>query len=142
MDSINLSEPPKYTIIFKIINFIIATLSILCGLSEIFTKFDYFFQGILIILIGFLIIYLEFKIPPKLFTYFSSFFSFLGRGSIYIIIAILNLHGSFIRFIIALFILLVGIVYIGLEFINNIEPPANMSGENGFINNDEFDDII
>lgn len=141
MDSINFTSPPKYTVIFKILNFVIATLSILCGLSELFSEFDYFFQGLLIIFIGLTIFYLEFKIPPKLFTYASSFFSFLGRGCIYIIISILNMHGGVIRYSVAFFMFVVGLAYVCLEFVNNVQPPSNMSGESGYID-DGLDDVI
>lgn len=112
-----------------------------CGLTELFTAFDYFFQGLFVILMGVLIGYLEFKIPPKLFTYASSFFSFLGRGSIYILISMLNLHGPFIRLIIAVVLLIIGIIYVVLEFIPSIHPPANMQGEQG-LSDDILDDVI
>lgn len=110
-------------------------------MTELFSRFDYFFQGLFVIGIGILIGYLEFSIPPKLFTYASSFFSFLGRGAIYILIAVLNLHGSFIRLIIALIILVIGVVYVVLEFLPSIQPPANMQGEQG-LSDDILDDVI
>lgn len=116
-------------------------LQVLCGVTELFSRFDYFFQGLFVIGIGILIGYLEFRIPPKLFTYASSFFSFLGRGAIYILISVLNLHGSFIRYIIALVILLIGVLYIALEFLPSIKPPSNMQGETG-LSDDILDDII
>lgn len=110
-------------------------------MTELFSRFDYFFQGIFVIGIGILIGYLEFRIPPKLFTYASSFFSFLGRGAIYMLIAVLNMHGSFIRYIIALVLLLIGVFYVVLEFLPSIHPPANMQGEQG-LSNDILDDVI
>lgn len=147
MDSIDFNDTApvagKHSFIFKTLNFLIAILCVLCGASELFTRFDYFFQGTFVVLLGLLIAYLEFRIPPKLFTYASSFFSFLGRGGIYIFIAVLNLHGSFIRFIIAGVILTIGILYCILEFVPGVQPPLNMSGEQGLaISDDPFDDII
>jgi hypothetical protein len=147
MDSIDLSDDivasgSKHSAVFKALNFLIAILSVLCGISELFTRFDYFFQGTMVVLLGGLIGYLEFRIPPKLFTYASSFFSFLGRGGIYILIAVLNLHGSFVRFIIAGVILAIGVLYCVLEFVPGVQPPQNMSGEQGLAVDDGFDDII
>jgi hypothetical protein len=140
MDSIDLSGKPKYAAIFKGVNFFIAFVCIFLGATELFTRFDYFFQGILILFIGLLIGYLEVNIPPKLYTYASSFFSFLGRGAIYILISILNLHGTFERYVAAMIIMVIGFVYVGLEF-TGIEPPENMQGEAGW-NGDVLDDVI
>lgn len=112
-----------------------------CGISELFSRFDYFFQGLFVIGLGLLIGYLEFKIPPKLFTYASSFFSFLGRGVIYMLIAVLNMHGSYVRYLIAFVIFIIGLVYSVLEFLPSIQPPENMQGEQG-LTHDILDDVI
>lgn len=143
MDSIdlNVTTSSKYSIVFKVINLLVSMLSVFCGLSELFSRFDYFFQGVFVFFLGLLIGYLEFKIPPKLFTYCSSFFSFLGRGGIYLLISILNMHGSFIRWILAFVLFVIGIFYIILEFIPSVVPPENMQGDHGF-GDDILDDII
>lgn len=143
MESINLEDDtnPCYAVVFKIINLVVAALSVICGFSELFSRFDYFFQGLFVTGLGVLIGYLEFRIPPKLFTYASSFFSFLGRGCIYMLIAVLNLHGSLVRYIIAFVLLATGILYACLEFVSSVQPPNNMQGETGF-SDDMLDDII
>lgn len=147
-DNENINTSRKYWIIFKICNLVVSVISLLLGLSELFSRFDYFFQGILIIIISLLIIYLELinNPNPKIFVYASSFFTLLGRGLIYIIIGLLNLHGSKIRFILSILIILIGLSYSLLEF-SNIEPPENLQGQekwainNNSINNnlDDFD---
>lgn len=57
------------------------------------------------------------------------------------LIAVLNMHGSFIRYIIALVLLLIGVFYVVSEFLPSIHPPANMQGEQG-LSNDILDDVI
>lgn len=143
METINLEDTgeSRFGVVFKAVNLFVAFLSTACGITELFSRFDYFFQGLFVIGIGILIGYLEFKIPPKLFTYASSFFSFLGRGAIYILIALLNLHGSVFRYLVATVILFIGIIYIFLEFLPSVQPPENMQGEHG-LGNDILDDII
>jgi len=111
------------------------------GLTELFSKIDYTFQGLYVIFLGVIIGYLEFKIPPQLYSYCSSFFSFLGRGLIYILIAILNFHGSAVRILASLVVFVVGVVYCALEFIQSIQPPENMQGEQG-LSTDGLDDVI
>jgi hypothetical protein len=143
MESISLDEAmvSSYAIVFKVFNFIVAILSVFCGLTELFSRFDYFFQGLFVVGLGLLIGYLEFNIPPKLFTYASSFFSFLGRGGIYMLIGVLNMHGSLTRWIISFILFSIGIVYAILEFVPSIIPPKNMQGEQG-LSDDILDDII
>lgn len=115
-------------------------LQVICGATELFSRFDYFFQGIFVIILGVLIAYLEFRSPPLLFTYASSFFSFLGRGAIYLLLAVLNMHGSAERWIVAALLFVIGIVYVVLEFLD-VQPPLNMQGNQG-LGDDILDDII
>ncbi|KAH3668658.1 hypothetical protein OGAPHI_002412 [Ogataea philodendri] len=130
-----------FSIVFKIVNLVVAVLSVLTGLTELFHGFNYFLQGLYITALGGIIGYLEFKNPPQLYAYASSFFSFLGRGLIYVLIASLNFHSSVIRLLAAVVLLLIGIVYIVLEFIPSIQAPENMQGERG-LSTDELEDVI
>ncbi|ODV82622.1 hypothetical protein CANARDRAFT_204824 [[Candida] arabinofermentans NRRL YB-2248] len=130
-----------FSIVFKGINLFVAVVSVLCGVTELFKGFSYFLQGLYIIGLGGLIGYLEFKIPPQLYAYASSFFSFFGRGAIYILIALLNFHGSIFRVLAALITLVIGAVYIGLEFVPSIQAPSNMQGEQG-LSTDDLEDVI
>ncbi|GMG40615.1 unnamed protein product [Ambrosiozyma monospora] len=130
-----------YGVLFKGLNLFVSFIAVVSGLSEITSGFDFFFQGIYVAALGALIGYLEFKIPPELFTYASSFFSFLGRGLIYILIAILNFHGGWLRILAAVLVLLVGLLYAALEFIPSIQAPENMQGEQGLAT-DVLDDVI
>lgn len=125
---------------FKGTNLVVGGLMFVCGFTELITGFDYFFQGIYVMIISAVIIYLEFQIPAKLFTFASSFFSFLGRGAIYLMLSILNFHGSLLRISVGLFVFVVGWVFIGLQF-TTIQPPKNMQGEAGLAD-DILEDVI
>lgn len=144
MDSIDFDNTSSTNsvlpMVFKVTNFIVGGLMFICGFTELITGFDYFFQGIYVMIISTVIIYLEFQIPPKLFTFASSFFSFLGRGAIYLMLSILNFHGSSIRIELGLLVFVIGWVYIGLQF-TNIQPPKNMQGEVGLAD-DILEDVI
>ncbi|KAG7869927.1 hypothetical protein KL918_000131 [Ogataea parapolymorpha] len=111
--------------VFKVVNLAVAAISV----------------SLYILGLGGVVGYLEFKNPPQLYAYASSFFSFLGRGLIYVLIAILNFHGSVFRVLAAVIVLLAGIVYIVLEFIPSIQAPENMQGERG-LSTDELEDVI
>ncbi|OWB61441.1 hypothetical protein B5S29_g2331 [[Candida] boidinii] len=100
-----------------------------------------FFQGLCLIVFSILITYLEFYIPPKLFNFCSSFFSFLGRGIIYILLAALVAHTSTIRYFCGLYIFGFGLLYIVYQYNNSIIPPTNMQGEPG-LSTDDLDDVI
>lgn len=144
MDSIDFEDTSSTNkalpMAFKCINILVGTLMFFCGLTELITGFDYFFQGIYVMIISVLIIYLEFQIPPKLFTFASSFFSFLGRGSIYLMLSILNLHGSTLRIELGMFVFAIGWIYVGLQF-TNVQPPKNMQGDGGLAD-DILEDVI
>ncbi|KAG7884825.1 hypothetical protein KL938_001082 [Ogataea parapolymorpha] len=114
-----------FSAVFKVVNLAVAAISV----------------SLYILGLGGVVGYLEFKNPPQLYAYASSFFSFLGRGLIYVLIAILNFHGSVFRVLAAVIVLLAGIVYIVLEFIPSIQAPENMQGERG-LSTDELEDVI
>ncbi|QPG77092.1 hypothetical protein FOA43_004496 [Brettanomyces nanus] len=142
MDTVDFeSTGSDFAVVFKAVNLAVAAVAFFSGLSELFSGVAYTFQGIYVAALGLLIGYLEFKVPPQLYSYCSSFFSFLGRGLIYFLIAILNFHGSAIRIISAFIIFVIAIVYIVLEFVQSIQPPENMQGEQG-LSTDGLDDVI
>lgn len=112
------------------------------GLTELFLNVPYFFQGLYISLIGIIIIHLEFRTPPLLYTYCSSFFSFLGRGIIYGMIAVLNFHGGYIRVSTAIVVAIIAGIYATLEY-SGVRAPVNMRGEVGLGELDDgLDDVI
>lgn len=142
MDSVDFENTGSdFSVMFKVINLTVALISVASGITELFSGIDYTFQGIYVAALGSLIGYLEFKIPPQLYSYCSSFFSFLGRGLIYILIAILNFHGSILRILAAFLVFIVGITYCILEFIQSVQPPQNMQGEQG-LSTDGLEDVI
>ncbi|KAG7729027.1 hypothetical protein KL948_004064 [Ogataea haglerorum] len=114
-----------FSAVFKVVNLAVAAISV----------------SLYILGLGGVVGYLEFKNPPQLYAYASSFFSFLGRGLIYVLIAILNFHGSVFRVLAAVLVLLAGVVYIVLEFIPSVQAPENMQGERG-LSTDELEDVI
>ncbi|KAG7738093.1 hypothetical protein KL923_003640 [Ogataea haglerorum] len=126
MDGIDFENTGSdFSAVFKVVNLAVAAISV----------------SLYILGLGGVVGYLEFKNPPQLYAYASSFFSFLGRGLIYVLIAILNFHGSVFRVLAAVLVLLAGVVYIVLEFIPSIQAPENMQGERG-LSTDELEDVI
>ncbi|CAR65961.1 DEHA2G12782p [Debaryomyces hansenii CBS767] len=126
---------------FKIANLAVAGLSILSGLSQLFSGIQSFVLGIYIIAFGGVIGLLEFRVPAEAYAYASFLFSFIGRGIFYTLIGASINGGSAFRIIAGLLIFVVGLVYISLEAIPSISPPENMNPEGIAIGiNDE--DII
>lgn len=83
---------------------------------------------------------LEFRVPAEAYAYGSFLFSFIGRGVFYTFIAASINGNSVFRIMAAVFIFIIGLVFIGLEAVPSISPPDNMNPEGINIGNDE--DII
>ena len=69
---------------------------------------------------------LEFQIPPQIARYASFMFSFLGRGIFYLFVGCIIMGDNWWKYTAGSIVALVGIAYVGLEFVPSIEPPANM----------------
>lgn len=69
---------------------------------------------------------LEFQIPPQVARYASFMFSFLGRGVFYLFIGGIVMGSSWWKIAAGAVVVICGGVYIALEFVPSIEPPANM----------------
>ncbi|EOO01499.1 putative copi-coated vesicle protein [Phaeoacremonium minimum UCRPA7] len=112
---------------FRIVNLVVAVIMVLGGISQFFPiGFQPIIIGCYVIIFGLATGLLEFQIPPQVSRYASFLFSFIGRGIFYIFVGSILLHDGVLRIIAGSIVGLVGVVYVVLEFIPSIEPPANM----------------
>lgn len=139
-----MSLPPTF---FKYANLIIgtiATLSAVGQLSLIFTEFNGFIQGLFAIILASLIIYLEFKIPSKLYKFASFYFNFAGRGTLHLLLASLLGHGQagIFKIFAILILVLSGFAYFFCQVAPFIEEPDNFKiNDNAImVGDDQFDD--
>ncbi|CRK27620.1 hypothetical protein BN1708_014862 [Verticillium longisporum] len=112
---------------FRIVNLVTATIMVLGGIAQFFNfSFQGIIVGVYVIIFGLCTALLEFQIPPQVSRYASFLFSFLGRGVFYIFIGSILLSDNVLRIIAGSIIGIIGVSYVVLEFIPQIEPPANM----------------
>ncbi|KAL4872597.1 hypothetical protein BDV12DRAFT_161840 [Aspergillus spectabilis] len=116
--------------IFRIVNIVVGVIMILGGISQFFgdTGFGPIILGVYVILFGLIVAGLEFlpNIPDYVYRYASFLFSFLGRGVFYIFIGCIVLNSHVLRIIAGSIVGVIGLGYVGLEFVPSIEPPSNM----------------
>lgn len=115
--------------VFKVVNLTVAGLSVLCGLSQLFSGFQSFILGLYVIAFGATVGVLEFRIPSQALTYGSFLFSFVGRGVFYILLSAVINSISWFRLFAAIIIFLVGVVYVVLENVSSVGLPDNMNPE-------------
>lgn len=115
--------------VFKIANLVVAGLSVVSGVSQIFNGIQSFLLALYIISFGVVIGFLEYSVPQEAFVYASFLFSFIGRGVFYTLIASIINGASFFRVFASLIIFIIGLVYIGLEAVPSISTPDNMRSE-------------
>ncbi|KAF4774469.1 COPI associated protein [Colletotrichum scovillei] len=117
---------------FRIVNLATATIMVLGGIAQFF---NFNFQGIIVgayvIIFGLCTALLEFQIPPQVSRYASFLFSFVGRGVFYIFIGSILLSDGVFKIIAGSIVGLIGVAYVVLEFVPQIEPPANMREADG-----------
>ncbi|POR33041.1 Golgi apparatus membrane protein TVP15 [Tolypocladium paradoxum] len=113
--------------IFRIVNLVVATITVLGGIAQIFGfTLQTIVVGAYMIIFGLSIALLEFQVPPQISRYASFLFSFVGRGVFYIFIGCLLLGKFVVQNIAGGTVGIIGIGYVVLEFIPSIEPPSNM----------------
>ncbi|TQN67504.1 Golgi apparatus membrane protein tvp15, partial [Colletotrichum shisoi] len=124
---------------FRIVNLATATIMVLGGIAQFF---NFNFQGIIAPLSSVLDnarpsqeslsnVVPEFQIPPQVSRYASFLFSFIGRGVFYIFIGSILLSDGVFKIIAGSIVGLIGVAYVVLEFVPQIEPPANMREADG-----------
>ncbi|KAE9578207.1 hypothetical protein CGMCC3_g6053 [Colletotrichum fructicola] len=117
---------------FRIVNLVTATVMVLGGIAQFF---DFSFQGIIVgayvIIFGLCTALLEFQIPPQVSRYASFLFSFIGRGIFYIFIGSILINNGIFKILAGSIIGIIGVAYAALEFVPQIEPPANMREADG-----------
>ncbi|KAH3687286.1 hypothetical protein WICPIJ_001709 [Wickerhamomyces pijperi] len=85
---------------------------------------------------------LEFQVPPLTHQYASFLFSFLGRGVFYILLGILISKSGALSIINGLLVIIIGAVFIALEFVPSIEAPDNFRTDGGVLIDDEENEVI
>ncbi|KAI1817798.1 Golgi apparatus membrane protein TVP15 [Poronia punctata] len=113
---------------FRIVNLVVGVIMILGGISQFFfhPSVQSIIVGAYVLLFGAFVGLLEFQIPPQVSRYASFMFSFIGRGLFYIFVGSILLSDHWSRYVAGTIIGLVGVGYVGLEFVPSIEPPTNM----------------
>ncbi|KAK9374529.1 Golgi apparatus membrane protein TVP15 [Lipomyces chichibuensis] len=115
---------------FRIVNLVIGALMVLGGIASFFPLgFRTVVLAIYTILFGALVITAEFSMPSQIARYASFLMSFIGRGLFYIFIGALILAPGALRIVGGSVVMLVGAIFIVLEFTPSIEPPTNMRGD-------------
>ena len=74
---------------------------------------------------------LEFQIPAQVQRYASFMFSFLGRGVFYVFVGSILLDSFWAGYASGAIVGVVGLAYVVLEFLPQIEPPPNMREADG-----------
>ncbi|TGO65644.1 hypothetical protein BELL_1001g00030 [Botrytis elliptica] len=116
-----------YSDAFRLVNLAVGVFMVLGGISQFFPLgFQSIIIGCYVIIFGICTALLEFQIPPQVSRYASFLFSFVGRGIFYVFVGSILLHDHVLRIIAGSLIGIIGLIYIGLEFVPSIEPPANM----------------
>ncbi|APA13026.1 hypothetical protein sscle_10g077960 [Sclerotinia sclerotiorum 1980 UF-70] len=117
---------------FRLVNLAVGIFMVLGGISQFFPLgFQSIIVGCYVIIFGICTALLEFQIPPQVSRYASFLFSFVGRGIFYVFVGSILLHDHVLRIIAGSLIGIIGLVYIILEFVPSIEPPANMREADG-----------
>ncbi|KAK9358293.1 Golgi apparatus membrane protein TVP15 [Lipomyces starkeyi] len=115
---------------FRIVNLVIGALMVLGGIASFFPLgFRTVVLAIYTILFGALVITAEFSMPSQIARYASFLMSFIGRGLFYIFIGALILAPGALRIVGGSVVMLVGAIFIVLEFTPSIDPPTNMRGD-------------
>ncbi|KAI9827198.1 MAG: Late Golgi vesicles protein [Thelocarpon impressellum] len=100
---------------------------VLGGISQFFTiTIKGIIIGVYVIIFGLANAGLEFQIPPYVARYASFLFSFLGRGIFYVFVGSILLSNKWYDIVAGTIIGAAGVGYAVLEYIPQIEPPANM----------------
>ncbi|ATZ55871.1 Bctvp15 [Botrytis cinerea B05.10] len=121
-----------YSDAFRLVNLAVGVFMVLGGISQFFPLgFQSIIIGCYVIIFGICTALLEFQIPPQVSRYASFLFSFVGRGIFYVFVGSILLHDHVLRIIAGSLIGIIGLIYIGLEFVPSIEPPANMREADG-----------
>ncbi|TGZ80834.1 COPI associated [Ascodesmis nigricans] len=113
--------------VFRLVNLAVGAIMVLGGISQFFPiSLQSVVIGCYVILFGLGTALLEFQIPPQIQRHASFMFSFIGRGIFYIFVGSILLHGAVLRWIAGTIVGAIGLGYVALEFMPQIEPPENM----------------
>lgn len=120
----------------------IATIAALSQLTYLLVDFNVFAQTFFAIPLAALGVLLEFRVPAQLHKFASFYFSFLGRGLLYILLGIMVCHGGAFKMLSALLLVLAGISFCLFQFLPMVEEPDYFKLGNASltVGDDEFDD--
>ncbi|CCD27041.1 Tvp15p NDAI_0J01490 [Naumovozyma dairenensis CBS 421] len=113
---------------FKFSNIIVGTSSVLSSLAQltyIFTDFGKALLALYALVLSILIVHFEFKVPPQMYRFVSFYFSFLGRGLLYILLSIILFNGGPLKVINSIVLLILGLAHILFQFMPVVEEPSN-----------------
>ncbi|AMD22195.1 HGL145Cp [Eremothecium sinecaudum] len=121
----------------------VSSLVFVTQLSYIFTSFMEFIRAIFGLAFAIPLVYLEFKPINGLARFASFYYSYLGRGALFILLSSLMVFEGALP-IIAVFLLFIGgLVFIALEFTGTIPEPDNFRFEgSGLTVGGDDDEII
>ncbi|KAL8831157.1 MAG: hypothetical protein Q9170_005417 [Blastenia crenularia] len=121
-----------YSNIFRLVNLAVGGLMILGGIGQFFVGgFQSIILGCYVVIFGAATLLLEFQIPPAVSRWAPFLFSFIGRGIFYVFVGSILLHKPIIWIVAGSIIGIVGVGYVILEYIPQIEPPQNMRDAGG-----------
>ncbi|CDH52389.1 predicted protein [Lichtheimia corymbifera JMRC:FSU:9682] len=122
------------SLIFRAVNIIAAVFIIVGGVSTIIKGGTYRRVCVCLRLVPFwvsfaLTVLFEFKLPSQITRYASFMFGFGGRAIFYIFIGGITLNYGPLSIACGVIVLLIGVVYLVLEFVPGIQTPTNMQME-------------
>ncbi|CDS11819.1 hypothetical protein LRAMOSA11463 [Lichtheimia ramosa] len=123
----NLKEHINHSLVFRIINIIVACFMVIGGVCVILTGgFPQFIRGIYCIVFGVMVFVFEFRLPSIITQHVSYMFSFLGRGLFYIFIGCIILNYIPLAIASGVIVAVCGVAFCILQFVPGVEPPSNM----------------
>lgn len=123
-------------ITIKYTNFLVGTIAITSAMVQfvqVYLNFTEFLLGMSAFALSIPIIVLEFKVPPDLNRYASFYFSFLGRGLLYILLSFMLGFGGGLKIVGDIILFLSGVSFISFHYIPSIEEPSNFRPQGGSI---------
>ncbi|SCV04317.1 LAMI_0H15148g1_1 [Lachancea mirantina] len=135
--------PPQFFKISNIATGALIALSAFSQLTYLFKNFSAFLMALFALALSVPIVYLEFRVPPNLYRFASFYFSFIGRGLLYMLLALLVSFGGVFKILIAAIVFTMGGVFVGFQFVPTIQEPENFRAEgNSIAVGDDDDEII
>lgn len=108
---------------FRIVNIIVGVLIAICGVLMFSLGFTGFMVGIYNIIFGVVFVVLEFFAHDLVQSQAPFLFTFLGRGLTYLYLGCIVMSSYDFRLIAGVIVVVIGFIYIALQFVPNVLPP-------------------